>query len=182
MGESCEPASDACCTQQSCTHQIANKLEECGYHRMVIKTCSRLLITLHEVASLRWKATSISLYVQRVFVSWYASYNHIHGTHSSEGKRRQGKKHQWPRSNLGPMLYHRVSATRATETGRDPSSPIAPCTGHWCAAIQRHLRPSWSSICHTGIVVEAPVALPVLVVGAVVGGIGAGVTKLFGLW
>ena len=34
----------------------------------------------------------------------------------------------------------------------------------------------------TRIVVAAPVALPVLAVGAVVGGIGAGVTKLFGLW
>ena len=29
-----------------------------------------------------------------------------------------------PRSNLAPTLYHGVSATRATETGRDPSSPI----------------------------------------------------------
>ena len=61
--------------------------------------------TLHEVASLRWKATSISLYVQWVFVSWYTSYNHINRTHSSEGKRRQGKKDQRPRSNSGPTLY-----------------------------------------------------------------------------
>ena len=45
--------------------------------------------------------------------------------HSSEGKRRQGKKDQRPRSNSGPTLYRGVSATRATETGRDPSSPIA---------------------------------------------------------
>ena len=39
-------------------------------------------------------------------------------------KRRQGKKDQRPRSNSGPTLYRGVSATRATETGRDPPSPI----------------------------------------------------------
>ena len=33
------------------------------------------------------------------------SYNHIHGTHISEGKRRQGKKDWWPRLNSGSMLY-----------------------------------------------------------------------------
>ena len=67
----------------------------------------------------------------------YYNYNHIRGTYSSEGKRRQGKKYQRLRSNSGPTLYHEVSATRATETGRDPSSPIT-----LCAAIQRHLRPA----------------------------------------
>ena len=57
---------------------------------------------------------------------YFPCYNHINGTHSSEGKRRQGKKDQRPRSNSGPTLYRGVSATQATETGRDPSSPIAP--------------------------------------------------------
>ena len=70
------------------------------------------------------------------------SYIHIHGTHSSEGKRRQGKQDQRLNSNSGPTLYHGVSATRAMETSRDPSSPSLLCTSHRCAAIQRHLRPA----------------------------------------
>ena len=47
------------------------------------------------------------------------------GNHSSEGKRWQGKKDQRLRSDSGPTLYRGVSVTRATETGRDPSSLIA---------------------------------------------------------
>ena len=45
------------------------------------------------------------------------SYIHIHGTHSSEGKRRQGKKDQRPRSNSGPTLY--LGAFQP----REPQSP-----------------------------------------------------------
>ena len=44
---------------------------------------------------------------------------------AQKGKRRQGKKDQRPHLNAGPTLYRGVSATRATETGQDPSSPIA---------------------------------------------------------
>ena len=44
---------------------------------------------------------------------------------AQKGKRRQEKTDQRPRSNSGPTLYREVSATRATETGRDPSSSIA---------------------------------------------------------
>ena len=35
----------------------------------------------------------------------------------------QGKEDQRPRSNSEPTLYRGVSATRATETGRDPPPP-----------------------------------------------------------
>ena len=45
-------------------------------------------------------------------MSWYTSYNHIHGTNSSEGKRRQRKKDQRQCSNLGPTLYCGVSEHR----------------------------------------------------------------------
>ena len=37
----------------------------------------------------------------------------------------QGKKDQQPSSNSGPVLYRKVSATRATNPSRDPPSPIA---------------------------------------------------------
>ena len=43
---------------------------------------------------------------------------------AQKGKRQHRKKDQRSRLNLGPTLYRGVSATRATETGRDPSSPI----------------------------------------------------------
>ena len=56
-------------------------------------------------------------------------------------KRRQGKKDQRPRSNSGPTLYRGVSATRATETGRDPPSPIALMYRSQADVIQRHLGP-----------------------------------------
>ena len=36
----------------------------------------------------------------------------------------EGKKVKRPHSNSGPTLYHGVLVTQATETGRDPSSPI----------------------------------------------------------
>ena len=45
---------------------------------------------------------------------------------AQKGKGDRGKKDQRPRSNSGPTLYRGVSDTRATETGRDPLSPIAP--------------------------------------------------------
>ena len=45
-------------------------------------------------------------------MSRYTSYNHIHGTNSSEGKRRQRKKDQRQCSNLGPTLYCGVSEHR----------------------------------------------------------------------
>ena len=86
---------------------------------------------------LRWNPlASWGVIITRPFIScpaipssvvrwWvYPIYIHIYGTHSSEGKRRQGKKDQRLRLNLAPTLYSGVSATRATETGRDPSSPI----------------------------------------------------------
>ena len=44
--------------------------------------------------------------------------------HSSDRIGRQGKKDQRPSSNLGPMLYCGVSATRNIDP-RDPLSPIA---------------------------------------------------------
>ena len=45
--------------------------------------------------------------------------------HSSDRIRQQGKKDQQPSSNSGPTLYCGVSAMRAIDPSRDPSSPIA---------------------------------------------------------
>ena len=83
----------------------------------VIVAGSAVPSTLHEVASLRWKATSISLYVQRVFVSWCTSYNHIHGTHSSETKG-TGKKGPATALELGTYALSR-SFSHASHGGRD---------------------------------------------------------------
>ena len=62
-------------------------------------------------------------------------YNHIHGTHSSEGK-----KDQRPCSNLRCIVeFQPRKPRRPVEILRPPS---LLCTGHRCAAIQRHLRPA----------------------------------------
>ena len=58
-------------------------------------------------------------------------YNHIHWTHSSEGKRRQGKKDQRPHSNSVPTLYRWVSAKRVMESGRVPLFPITLMYQSW---------------------------------------------------
>ena len=59
---------------------------------------------------------------------------------AQKGKRRQGKKDQRPRSNLGPTLYREFQPRdpqRLVEILRPHHSYI--CTGHRCAAMQRHL-------------------------------------------
>ena len=63
---------------------------------------------------------------------------------------RQGNKDPWPSSNSGPTLYHRVSATQASDPSHDPLSPIVLKYRSWVAAIQRPLiRPTsrgWYSV------------------------------------
>ena len=46
-------------------------------------------------------------------------------TQQLRSSEQQGKKDQWLSLNSGPTLYHGVSSTRATDPGRDLSSPIA---------------------------------------------------------
>ena len=58
--------------------------------------------------------------------SWAGvTFSNLYGTSQLQRKRWQWKKDQRPRSNSGPMLYRRVSATRATETSQGPLSSIA---------------------------------------------------------
>ena len=61
------------CTGYRCAaiQRHLNLRLEAGTECYVMVAGSAVPSTLHEFASLGWKATSISLYVQWVFVSWY---------------------------------------------------------------------------------------------------------------
>ena len=63
-----------------------------------------------------------------VFMSWLLSVVSSE-LHSSDRIRWQGKKDQWLSLNLGPTLYHGVSATRAIDPSR--SHPVTVLKGDW---------------------------------------------------